>query len=115
MVEPDPTAAPAARRAALASRQNTIFSFALLVFMVGTSHLFNSSGFKLLPSGGDRLGYWIVLIVIWGLLELNALGLLGGTGPGPLRWMYEKHANALITSAVLVVVLYLNFYLFLKA
>src|SRR5438876_10579328 len=36
--EADPAVPPAARRAALASRQNTIFSLPMLVFMVGPSH-----------------------------------------------------------------------------
>src|SRR5215471_11069356 len=52
--EADPAAAPAGRRAGLASRQNTIFSFTMLMFMVGTSHFFTVGNFKALPSGGDR-------------------------------------------------------------
>ena len=35
--EADPTAVAAGRKAAMASRQNTIFSFTLLLFMVGLS------------------------------------------------------------------------------
>ena len=38
--EADPAAAAAGRKAALASRQNTIFSFTMLMFMVGTAHFF---------------------------------------------------------------------------
>ena len=37
--EADPAAAAAGRKAAMASRQNTIFSFTLLMFMVGTAAL----------------------------------------------------------------------------
>ena len=40
--EADPAAAAAGRKAALASRQNTIFSFTMLMFMVGTAHFFNA-------------------------------------------------------------------------
>src|SRR5262249_56500090 len=49
--EADPAAAPAARKGGMASRQNTIFSFTMLMFMVGTSHFFSASnGFKIAPS-----------------------------------------------------------------
>jgi hypothetical protein len=113
--EADPAAAAAGRKSALASRQNTIYSFAMLMFMVGTAHFFTSAGFVRLPSGSDRGVYWGIAIVIWGLLELNALGVLGGTGQNASNWMYESHKNALIAGGVLVVVYYLLFYLVLKS
>src|SRR6478752_9423128 len=52
--EADPDAAAAGRKAALASRQNTIYSFTMLMFMVGTFHFFSGNGFKFAPSGSDR-------------------------------------------------------------
>jgi uncharacterized membrane protein len=114
--EADPAAAAAGRRAALASRQNTIFSFTMLMFMVGTSHFFYSStGFKLAPSGSDRLTYWIIAIVIIAVLELNALGVIGGTAQNATNWMYESHKNALVAGGVLVIVFYAVFYLVLKS
>ena len=57
--EADPEAAAAGRRAALASRQNTIFSFTMLVFMVGTSHFFGGGAFDV-ADGGNRAIYWLV-------------------------------------------------------
>ena len=103
----DPAAPAAARRAALASRQNVIFSFPMLLFMVGTSHFFNDSRhFKVLPSGSERGVYWIIAIVIWLVFELNAVGVIGGTDPGPLKWPYETHRNAIITGVALAVVYY---------
>jgi uncharacterized membrane protein len=114
--EADPAAAAAGRKAALASRQNTIFSFALLMFMVGTFHFFGSgSFFKTDPSGGDRATYWIIALVIWLVFELNALGVIGGTKPGGLNWMYDTHKAALITGFVLVAVYYALFYVVLKS
>ena len=114
--EADPAAAAGGRKAGLASRQNTIFSFTMLMFMVGTAHFFaESTGFKAAPSGGDRATYWIIAVVIMALLELNALGVIGGVGPGGTNWPYESHKNALITGGVLVVVYYLLFYLVLKS
>ncbi len=71
----DPAAADAGRRAALASRQNTIFSFPMLFFMVGTAHFFVAYGGL---TNSDRGIYWAATVVIWGLLELDALGILGG-------------------------------------
>jgi uncharacterized membrane protein len=114
--EADPTAAAAGRKAALASRMNTIYSFTLLFFMVGTAHLVEGvGGFKLFPSGGDRATYWIIAVIIWLVLELNALGVIGGTAPGGTNWMFDTHKAALITGGVLVVVYYALFYLVLKS
>ncbi len=113
--EADPAAAPAARKAAMASRQNTIYSFTMLLFMVGTAHFFLPGLFKFAPSGGDRATYWAFAVVIWLVLELNALGVIGGTGAGGTNWIYDHHKNAIITGFVLVVVYYVLFYLVLKA
>ena len=112
--EADPAAAAAGRKAAMASRQNTIYSFTMLLFMVGTSHFFLPGKFKVAPSGGDRATYWIIALVIWALFELNALGVFG-TKPGGTRVIYDTHQAAIITGFVLVVVYYLLFYLVLKA
>jgi uncharacterized membrane protein len=113
--EADPSAADAGRKAALASRQNTIFSFTMLLFMVGTAHFFLPGKFKFAPSGGDRATYWAIALVIWLFFELNALGVIGGRKPGGLNWMYDTHQAALITGFVLVVVYYVLFYVVLKA
>jgi uncharacterized membrane protein len=97
--EADPAAADAGRRAALASRQNTIFSLPLLIFMVGTSHFPYQDGIGHSSSGKYAL-YWIVTLVVWGLFEANALGLLGGMKPGGSRAIYDTHQNAIITGLV---------------
>lgn len=112
--EADPAAAAAGRLGLMASRQNTIFSFTMLMFMVGTAHFFGSgTGWVFAPSSGDRVLYYVIVIVIAGLLELNALGVFG-TGPGGTRWIYDSHKNALITGFVLVVVYYAVFYIMFK-
>ena len=112
--EADPAAAAATRKAGMASRQNAIYSFTLLMFMVGTQHFFTGNGFELSPSSGNRVGYWVTVVVIWGFLELMALGVFG-TKAGGLNTIYDTHKNALWFSAVLVVVFYAVFYVFLKA
>ena len=109
--EADPDAAAAGRKALLASRQNTIFSFTMLFFMVGTSHFFGTY-FDSAPSGSDRAVYWLITLVIWIVLELDCLGVLGGTGTGGPRWIYEDHKRAIGTGLVLVVVWYLLWVIF---
>ena len=74
-----------------------IYSLPMLIFMVGTSH-FPYDFF--LTTGSSRAIFWVIWIVIWGVLELNALGLIGGTGPGGPRIIYDSHRNAIITSFV---------------
>ena len=111
--EADPDAAAAGRKALLASRMNAIFSLPMLFFMVGTSH-FLGGFFKPFPEGSDRAVYWIIAIVIWGLLELNALGVIGGTKPGGTNTIFDTHKAAILTGFILVVVYYVLFYVMFK-
>ena len=111
--EADPGAAAAGRRALLASRQNMIFSFSMLWFMVGAAHFYGG------VFDGDAGGAWtfvIIATVIGAVLQLNALGKLGGTAnTNKLLWPYESHRNAMITGGVLFVVLYVLSEILLKA
>lgn len=103
--QPDPNAATAGRRALLASRQNMIFSASMLWFMVGSAHFY---GTAYQTNTNDAVRYLIVAVVIGTILQLNALGKLGGIAPtNKLLWPYESHKNALISSGVLLVVLWL--------
>jgi uncharacterized membrane protein len=104
--QPDPNAAAAGRRALLASRQNMIFSVSMLWFMVGSAHFYSGAYSGATPSSATQ--YVIVAVVIGAVLQLNALGKLGGTAAtNKLLWPYESHKNALITSGVLWLVLWL--------
>ena len=103
----DPNAAAAGRRALLASRQNMIFSVSMLWFMVGTAHFYGESFNN--ATSSDAINYVIIALVIGAVLQLNALGKLGGTAAtNKLLWPYESHKNALITSGVLWLVLWLD-------
>jgi len=104
--EADPEAAAAGRRAGLASRQNTIFSFTMLFFMIGTAHFFGGGAFDV-ASSGNRILYYVITLVVWLALELNGLGVIGGTGPQGTNWIYEDHKRAIGTGMVLVVFWYL--------
>ena len=73
--EPNPDAAAAGRKAVMASRQNMIFSLAMLFFMVYKAHLTGASAITPVSSGNLAV-YWIIALVVIGVLELNCLGLL---------------------------------------
>ena len=99
----DPRAVAAGRRAALASRTNTVFSIPMLFFMAATSHfapVFNAA------SSNRRHLYEAIVVVLVALFELNALGLLGGTGVSPLRKFLDSHRSTIVVGFGLWVVLY---------
>lgn len=103
--EADPNAAAAGKPAARASRTNTLFSIPLLFFMMFPSHF--SSQFNQDPSAGEWWGAFIVFAVFWIVLELSALGRIGGYD-GPLaKNLLDDHRNTIIAGFVLALVLYL--------
>jgi uncharacterized membrane protein len=104
--EANPAAAAAGRRGAMASRQNTIFSLPLLVFMVGASHFYNAFHWDQTPGGAKWGLYFIVGLAIIVVLELNALGKISGTGSGGLNVIYETHKNAMYSGFVLIAFFY---------
>jgi len=94
--EADPAAAPAARRAALASRTNTLFSIPVMFFMIGTSHFVAiSDHFNIAPGGGKRAVWYIVVLVLTAVIEANALGLIGGYAPSPTRKFLDDHRQTI--------------------
>ena len=102
--EANADAPTAGRKAMLASRQNMIFSVSMLFFMVGGAHMYSQAFDSATKSNANLL--MIIAIAIVALLELNAIGIFGGIKAGnKMLWMYESHKNALITSAILWVVL----------
>ncbi|NDD17437.1 MAG: hypothetical protein EB104_00875 [Acidimicrobiia bacterium] len=83
-----------------------VFSVSMLWFMVGTAHFYGESFNN--ATSRDAINYVIIALVIGAVLQLNALGKLGGTAAtNKLLWPYESHKNALITSGVLWLVLWL--------
>ncbi len=106
--EADPDAAAAGRAGAMASRQNTIFSLPLLVFMVAASHFWGSPAIdRGLISSGKAITYMLVGIIVLVVMELNALGKISGRGSGGLNVMYETHKNAMYTGFGLILFFYL--------
>jgi uncharacterized membrane protein len=103
--EADPNAAAAGRAGAMASRQNTIFSLPLLVFMVGASHFFFTSHFAF--DNSKCIVYLLIGIVVIAVLELNALGMISGRGNTGLNVIYETHKNAMYTGFGLILGFYI--------
>jgi uncharacterized membrane protein len=91
----NPDLAAITRKAALASRQNVFFSVPMIWFMTFTTHF---APYADDVEGGKLVVYWILTLAIVAVLELNALGIIGGTGPGPLKWPYETVRNVLISA-----------------
>ena len=95
-----PNAATAARKAACASRTNTLFSIPMLFFMGATGHF--ASRYSA-TEGGDRAIYWIVALVLIVLFEGIALSApAAGAGTA---WHIDSHRNTIITGFVLWVIL----------
>ena len=96
---PDSAVARAGRMALLASRTNTVLSIPMLWFMGVTSHFAGS--FELTPKGGHRALYWLITLALVAGLELNALGVIGGSGQGPTKAYLETHKNAILAGFAL--------------
>lgn len=71
--EADPAAPAAGRRALMASRQNAIFSVAMLFFMVYRGHAPTSGN---VVEGASMGAFWAIALIIIIVLEVNALGLM---------------------------------------
>ena len=104
--EADPNSPVAGRKTMLASRQNMVFSVSMLFFMIGAGHFYNGA-FEGATSG-CAWTFFVIAIVIVAILEINCLGLIGGIKAGnKMLWPYESHKNAIITSFVLWLILWL--------
>ena len=112
----DPAAAPAGRRALLASRANTLFSIPLLFFMGAATHLTTSSHFDFDLSAGPQVAWWIIFFAVAGVVELSALEqLLRGSETPQTKWPFESIRNVIISGFVLAAILYFAFELLFQA
>ena len=97
-----PTAAGAGRRAGLTSRTNTVFSIPMLFFMGAASHYTALTG----PSFSKGL-FWLLVLVIIGAVEWNALA---GT-KGPTKKPLDSVSGALWFGFILTAIFYILFLL----
>ena len=101
--EVNPEAPAAAKRAARASRCNTLFSVSMLWFMVFTAHY---GGFYEAGQGGTAV-YWVLILLLWGFIEASALGFIGGIDNGFNKLAFDKHQNTIVGGFVLLAVIWL--------
>ena len=105
--EGDPAQPAAAKKAARASRANTLFSISMVWFMLFTSH-FAIVGQYADPDGGVMVGAWVVFLVIVAFIELSALGLLGGLDNFFNKAVFDKHRNTIIAGFVVWALLFVG-------
>ena len=107
--EADPEAPAAAKRAGRASRVNTLFSIRLIFFMMWPSHFGPQFGN---PEASTRIIIWAVFGVIWAVMELSALGKIGGYDSKINQIVLEKHQDTIKWGLGITLVLYLLFEIF---
>lgn len=100
--EPDPRAAELAKPAARASRANTFMSIPMLWFMIFAAH----GGFFFREEIGTTIGYWVLVLVVWAVIEGSALGWFGGFDSPFNKWAYDTHKNTIIGGFVALAIIY---------
>ncbi|HET9541943.1 MAG TPA: urate hydroxylase PuuD [Acidimicrobiales bacterium] len=101
--EADPEAAARAKPAARASRANTLMSIPMLWFMGFTSHYSFNYGET------DDSSFIVVLVlflIILAVIELTALGKIGGYDSELAKTLFDKHKNTIIAGFVVWFVLF---------
>jgi uncharacterized membrane protein len=100
-----PAAAAAGRRAALASRTNTLFSIPMLFYMGAATHYPSLAANAM---SGSKGAFWIITLVIIAAVELNCLIGSQGSTKKPL----DSVSGALWSGFILTLILYLLFKIF---
>ncbi len=93
----NPEAALAAKRGARASRVNTLFSIPMLWYMIFAAH-----GAIWFDGIGGTVAYWVMVLVVWGVIEASALGLLGGLDNPLNKLLFDTHRDTIIFGFVLL-------------
>jgi uncharacterized membrane protein len=99
--EANPDAPAAAKRAARASRCNTLFSIPMLFFMLFTAH----GGWFQAEVDGTAI-YWVIVLILWALVELSALGFIGGIDSPFNKLAFDKHQQTIWAGFALLAILY---------
>jgi hypothetical protein len=101
--EADPNAAARAKPAARASRANTLMSIPMLFFMGFTSHY--APRYTGADGDGPYLIVFILFLVILAVIELTALGKIGGYDSPLAKTMFDTHKNTIISGFVVWAIL----------
>jgi uncharacterized membrane protein len=99
--EANPEAPAAAKRAARASRCNTLFSITMLFFMVFTAH---AGWFD--ATDGSTIPYWLLVLVLWAFVEASALGFIGGIDSPFNKAAFDKHQQTIWFGFGLLAIIY---------
>ena len=95
--EADPNGPAAAKRAARASRANTLMSIPMLWFMAFTSH------YSFRYGEVDDSSFIVVLVlflVVLAVIELTALGKIGGYDSTLAKQLFDKHRDTIVAGFV---------------
>jgi len=101
--EADPEAAARAKPAARASRANTLMSIPLLWFMGFTSHF---AGRYPNPEDGAYIVVLVIFLVVLAVIELTALGMLGGYDSPLAKRIFDRHKDTITAGLVVWLVLF---------
>jgi uncharacterized membrane protein len=99
--EANPEAPAAAKRAARASRANTLFSIPMLWYMVFAAH-----GAVWFDGIGGTVAYWALVLVLWAFVEASALGLIGGIDSAFNKAAFDKHKSTIAFGFGLLAILH---------
>jgi uncharacterized membrane protein len=95
--EADPNGPAAAKRAARASRANTLMSIPMLWFMAFTSH------YSFRYGEVDDSSFIVVLVlflIVLAVIELTALGKIGGYDSTLAKQLFDKHRDTIVAGFV---------------
>jgi uncharacterized membrane protein len=107
----NPDAPASAKKAARASRCNTLFSIPMLFFMVFAAH-----GALWFSGVGGTVVYWLLVLVLWAFIEGSCLGLIGGIDSPFNKAAFDKHQSTIWFGFGLLAILYfVGWELLLKA
>ena len=104
----DPAVTPELiKGAARASRCNTFFSITMLWFMVFAAHGagFWGAGDDFTQVGGTAI-YWLMVLVLWAVVEASALGLLGGLDNVINKTFFDDHKKTIMGGFAYLIVIY---------
>ena len=88
----------------------------MLWFMVGTAHFYRNETFVGDLGGGKVAVFLVISLVIWAVLEANALGFIGGVAAGhPGKQIYETVRTSSSAASCSWAIYWLLSELFLKA
>jgi uncharacterized membrane protein len=104
-----PDAPLAAKRLARAERCNVLFSIPMLWFMGAAPHFADGAfRFTTLP-GQDYIGAaWVVFIIVVGVVELSALGQIGGYDSTTNRLLFDSAGSSILGGLIMWAILWIG-------